>query len=291
MKVYRIKNIISIFAFFVFLAFLSYKYYENYQNRIYFDFFYMNNKLDNDVTDDIDVYFNGKTYEDNGILNPYYTYQNINIGNILESKDGEIKQKLIDLLNEFAVKDIKRLYKSEWEEYYKLLDKTKIIGDSMVNHLHNYNMIEHKYYVAFPGQNLNYFIDNIDEYVGLYTKNIIFWTGYNIAFFKDADEYVNTYQQLYDKVKAINKNTKVYICSLMPATKEAINRDLKGDYIHNLYKGLEFDLALKKHFANNYIDIKFLAKPDYYGTDGIHFKVDLYNMLVQYLAYYINLEY
>ena len=120
---------------------------------------------------------------------------------------------------------------------------------------------------------------------------MIFWTGYNIALFEDANDYVNTYQQLYDKVKEINPNTNVYICSLMPATKEAIDNDLKGDFVHNLYKGYEYDLALKNHFAYNYLDIKFLAKKDYYGPDGIHFRVELYNMLIRYLAYYINLEY
>ena len=30
---------------------------------------------------------------------------------------------------------------------------------------------------------------------------LIFWNGYNIAFFEDANEYVKTYQNLVDKVK------------------------------------------------------------------------------------------
>lgn len=291
MKVCHIKNTISVFAFLVFVTFLSYKYYQNYQNRIYFDFFNVNNSFDYNISDSIDDYFYGNTYVDNGILNPYYTVSNINLGRIIEAKDTDIKQKLISLLNEFALKDIKRLHKSQWEGFYSLLDKTKIVGDSMVKHLHNYNLIEHKYYVAYPGQSINYIIEHIDEYVSSYTKNIIFWTGYNIALFENANHYVATYQELYDKVKEINSNTTVYICSLMPATEDAINRDLKGDFIHNLYKGFEYDMALKKHFGDNYIDIKFLAKDEYYGSDGIHFRVELYNMLLQYLAYYINLEY
>ena len=283
----NIKNTIAIFAYFVFVAFLLNKYYTNNQNIRYFDYFNVENNEDVVSNDSI----NNESYIDNGILDPYYNAKNINIDRILKAKDTDVKQKLIDLLNEFAHKDLKRLYKYQLEEYYELLDGSKLIGDSMVRHLHNYNLIDYKYYVAFPGRSINYIIEHIDEHISSVTKNVIFWTGYNIALFEDANDYVNTYQQLYDKIKEINPNTNVYICSLMPATKEAIDNDLKGDFVHNLYKGYEYDLALKNHFADNYLDIKFLAKKDYYGPDGIHFRVELYNMLVRYLAYYINLEY
>lgn len=283
----NIKNTIAIFAYSVFVAFLLNKYYTNNQNIRYFDYF--NLEKNEEVVSDNSI--NSDPYLDNGILDPYYNINNINIDKILNAKDTDVKQKLIDLLNEFAHNDFKRLYKYQLEEYYELLDGSKLIGDSMVRHLHNYNLIDYKYYVAFPGKSINYIKENIDEHISSVTKNVIFWTGYNIALFEDANDYVNTYQQLYDKVKEINPNTNVYICSLMPATKEAIDNDLKGDFVHNLYKGYEYDLALKNHFAYNYLDIKFLAKKDYYGPDGIHFRVELYNMLIRYLAYYINLEY
>lgn len=283
----NIKNTIAIFAYFVFVAFLLNKYYTNNQNIRYFDYF--NLEKNEEVVSDNSI--NSDPYLDNGLLDPYYNINNINIDKILNAKDTDVKQKLIDLLNEFAHNDFKRLYKYQLEEYYELLDGSKLIGDSMVRHLHNYNLIDYKYYVAFPGKSINYIKENIDEHISSVTKNVIFWTGYNIALFEDANDYVNTYQQLYDKVKEINPNTNVYICSLMPATKEAIDNDLKGDFVHNLYKGYEYDLALKNHFADNYLDIKFLAKKDYYGPDGIHFRVELYNMLIRYLAYYINLEY
>ena len=283
----NIKNTIAIFAYSVFVAFLLNKYYTNNQNIRYFDYF--NLEKNEEVVSDNSI--NSDPYLDNGILDPYYNINNINIDKILNAKDTDVKQKLIDLLNEFAHNDFKRLYKYQLEEYYELLEGSKLIGDSMVRHLHNYNLIDYKYYVAFPGQSINYIIEHIDEQISSVTKNVIFWTGYNIALFEDANDYVNTYQQLYDKVKEINPNTNVYICSLMPATKEAIDNDLKGDFVHNLYKGYEYDLALKNHFADNYLDIKFLAKKDYYGPDGIHFRVELYNMLIRYLAYYINLEY
>ena len=287
MVIKNIKNTIAIFAYFVFVAFLLNKYYTNNQNIRYFDYF--NLEKNEEVVSDNSI--NSDPYLDNGILDPYYNIKNINIDKILNAKDTDVKQKLIDLLNEFAHNDFKRLYKYQLEEYYELLDGSKLIGDSMVRHLHNYNLIDYKYYVAFPGKSINYIKENIDEHISSVTKNVIFWTGYNIALFEDANDYVNTYQQLYDKVKEINPNTNVYICSLMPATKEAIDNDLKGDFVHNLYKGYEYDLALKNHFADNYLDIKFLAKKDYYGPDGIHFRVELYNMLIRYLAYYINLEY
>ena len=99
------------------------------------------------------------------------------------------------------------------------------------------------------------------------------------------------YQNLVDSVKAVNPDIEVYICSLMPATQAAIENDFKGDIVHNIYRGKEYDEAIKKHFGNQYIDIKFMGKEKYYGNDGIHFMPQFYYMLVPYLAYYLSLEY
>ena len=91
----NIKNTIAIFAYSVFVAFLLNKYYTNNQNIRYFDYF--NLEKNEEVVSDNSI--NSDPYLDNGILDPYYNINNINIDKILNAKDTDVKQKLIDLLN------------------------------------------------------------------------------------------------------------------------------------------------------------------------------------------------
>ena len=290
MKNNVVKNLVSALAFLIFVIFLSQKFFDNYKLKI------AALQISNvDSTDTNKLSDMEETTEPemiiNEVLDPYYTADNINIGNILKAKNTEIKAKLISLLNEFAVQDLKEIIGQERLQYIKLFDGMKIVGDSNVRHFDYYQVLEAEYYHPFAGKDIKYQTEHVKEYVDENTKVIIFWNGYNIAFYKDAEDYVNTYQKLYDKVKEVNPNTNVYICSLMPATEEAIKRDLEGELVHNIYKGKEYDLALKEHFGDNYIDIKFIGKRLYYGNDGIHFMPKFYYMLVPYLAYYLNLEY
>ena len=224
-------------------------------------------------------------------LDPYYTRDNINYERIANAKDTIYKEKLIELLNRFAVSDLKEIAGQERLNYIKLYDGMKIVGDSNVRHFDYYQVLEKEYYYPFAGKSLEYQTQHAKEYVDKDTKKIIFWNGYNIARYSDSKEYIDTYQALVDKVKEINPDVDVYVCSLMPATDAAIKNDLKGDIVHNIYRGREYDNALKEHFGDKYIDIKFIGKEKYYGNDGIHFMPQFYYMLVPYIAYYLNLEF
>ena len=295
MKSSTFKNLIAVVAFLVFVCFLTYKYSENYKFNFSLRKFSTSN--DNDVSAMIDE--DQKTHydleallkENEGLLNPYYTVDNINLERILRAKDSKYKENLIKLLNRFAVSDLKEIVGEERLFYIKQYDGMKIVGDSNVRHFDYYQVLETEYYYPLAGKSLDYQAEHAKDYIDKNTKKIVFWNGYNIANYKDAEEYVKTYQNLVDSVKAVNPNTEVYICSLMPATDAAIENDFKGDIVHNIYRGREYDEAIKKHFGNNYIDIKFMGKQSYYGNDGIHFMPQFYYMLVPYLAYYLSLTY
>lgn len=295
MKSNVFKNLIAVVAFLVFVFFLAYKYVENYK----INFSLKNNKASviEDVNEAIDEEQNETSdldtllKENEGILDPYYTMDNINLERILRAKDTPNKEKLIKLLNRFAVSDLKEIIGDERRDYIKQYDGMKIVGDSNVRHFDYYQILETEYYYPLAGKSIDYQSEHVKDYIDDDTKRIVFWNGYNIANYKDAEEYVETYQALVDSVKAVNPDIEVYICSLMPATQTAIENDFKGDIVHNIYRGSEYDEAIKKHFGNYYIDIKFMGKEKYYGNDGIHFMPQFYYMLVPYLAYYLSLEY
>lgn len=289
------KNIIAVVAFLIFVSFLAYKYSENY--KISFSLKKNLKTVEEDtnssteeeqkVTTDLATLLK----ENEGLLDPYYTVDNINLERILRAKDTTNKEKLIKLLNRFAVSDLKEIIGDERRDFIKQYNGMKIVGDSNVRHFDYYQVLETEFYYPLAGKSIDYQSEHVKDYVDDDTKRIVFWNGYNIANYKDAEEYVMTYQNLVDSVKAVNPDIEVYICSLMPATQAAIETDFKGDIVHNIYRGKEYDEAIKKHFGNNYIDIKFMGKEKYYGNDGIHFMPQFYYMLVPYLAYYLSLEY
>lgn len=295
MKNNLFKNLIAVAAFIVFIFFLTYKYIENC--KIDFNLKNIPTQTEEEVIDstdeeekepaDLETLFK----ENEGVLDPYYTVDNINLERILRAEDTHCKEKLIKLLNRFAVSDLKEIIGDERRDYIKQYNGMKIVGDSNVRHFDYYQVLETEYYYPLAGKSIDYQREHAKDYVDSSTKKIVFWNGYNIAKYKDAEEYVMTYQNLVDRVKAINKDIEVYICSLMPATEKAIEDDFKSDIVHNIYRGREYDEAIKKHFGDNYIDIKFMGKQKYYGNDGIHFMPQFYYMLVPYLAYYLSLEY
>ena len=289
------KNITAVVAFLIFVSFLAYKYSENY--KISFCLKKNLKTVEEDtnssteeeqkVTTDLATLLK----ENEGLLDPYYTVDNINLERILRAKDTTNKEKLIKLLNRFAVSDLKEIIGDERRDFIKQYNGMKIVGDSNVRHFDYYQVLETEFYYPLAGKSIDYQSEHVKDYVDDDTKRIVFWNGYNIANYKDAEEYVMTYQNLVDSVKAVNPDIEVYICSLMPATQAAIETDFKGDIVHNIYRGREYDEAIKKHFGNYYIDIKFMGKEKYYGNDGIHFMPQFYYMLVPYLAYYLSLEY
>lgn len=289
------KNITAVVAFLIFVSFLAYKYSENY--KISFSLKKNLKTVEEDtnssteeeqkVTTDLATLLK----ENEGLLDPYYTVDNINLERILRAKDTTNKEKLIKLLNRFAVSDLKEIIGDERRDFIKQYNGMKIVGDSNVRHFDYYQVLETEFYYPLAGKSIDYQSEHVKDYVDDDTKRIVFWNGYNIANYKDAEEYVMTYQNLVDSVKAVNPDIEVYICSLMPATQAAIETDFKGDIVHNIYRGREYDEAIKKHFGNYYIDIKFMGKEKYYGNDGIHFMPQFYYMLVPYLAYYLSLEY
>ena len=180
-------------------------------------------------------------------------------------------------------------YEKNKEYILKLLDKTKIVGDSNPYQLSRFDVLDPKYTGYMRGKSLSEQVDLVSEVLDGDEKNIVLWNGYNIKYYEDSREYLDDYENLIDKISSINKNCKIYVCSLLPAKKSKIEEDLKSDFVHNIYRGSEFDAALHKHFGIRYIDCKdFLYTEDFYQQDGVHLNSTYMKMLVSYVAFYIN---
>ena len=171
----------------------------------------------------------------------------------------------------------------------ELLAGTKFIGDSNAYQFLKFDLLSNQYVGQMKGMNLYEQYDLFENVISGNEKNIICWNGYNIKYFNTANDYVVAYEKNMEKIHRINSDCKIYICSLLPARAAEVEKDLNSDFVHNLYRGPEFDNAIKEHFSDIYIDTKpFLFDDSYYQSDGTHLNKDFIKMLICYVAFYIN---
>ena len=204
--------------------------------------------------------------------------------------DDEYNALLAELKDEISENhNCAKFFKKNKKYIEQLLENTKFVGDSNAYQLKRLDVLSYKYVGEMRGKSISEQQRLVHNVLDGNEKNIILWNGYNIKYVKDSSDYIDDYEKLIDKIKSISKNSNVYICSLLPAKKSRVERDLKSDFMHNIYRGPEFDSELEKHFENMYIDTKpFLYSEEFYQPDEVHFNTIYMQMLVSYVAFYIN---
>ena len=215
----------------------------------------------------------------------------LSIFNLKENKDDkEYNDKLSELKKEILNnKNCNEFYEKYNEYILKLLEKTKIVGDSNPYQISRFDVLNANYTGHMRGKSLKEQIDLVSDVIDGDEKNIVLWNGYNIKYYENTSEYIDDYEILIDKIKSKSKDCKVYVCSLLPAKRSKVEEDLKSDFVHNIYRGSEFDEALHRHFGIKYIDCKpFLYSEDFYQQDGVHLNSTYMKMLVANVAFYIN---
>lgn len=204
----------------------------------------------------------------------------------LTENDRKIKEFFAEI-NENKNGD--KFYSENYKYIYDILNKIKICGDSNVNYLNSFGLVNSTMVGIMKGKSPTEQLDLIDEFVDMDTNIYALWNGYNIKYYKDSAAFVESYDKLIEKIKSINENAKVYVCSLLPATDKKVKEDLESDFVHNLYKGPEYDLALQEHFGEYYIDTKKLMVDEFHiERDGVHFNPTFNKMLLTWIALYVN---
>ena len=212
---------------------------------------------------------------------------------LLDNDTNEYVEKIKNLVEE--AKRGEALYDFNIEQDVKDdIEGVFFYGDSNVKHFEYYNMLSYKYYGYLVSKIENQIKDIEIHIKKRKPKKIVFFNGYNIAYYKNGDEYVEEYKKIIQKIKEIDENIKIYICSLLPAKEEVKIDDLHKEFPHNIYRGEEFDKALENYFIGQergatYINTKWIIKDDYYGKDGVHMKKPFYKVFVRYIAYLLKI--
>ena len=209
------------------------------------------------------------------------------------------KKILIDMLDIVARHKTRR-----WKDPAKdpdylavLRDKIKnvrFLGDSMISVMGAYNsrLEINDTFHTFKGKNIMEQTDAIDETTFENCDIVVLFNGGNLMHFSNGEEYVHSYNKFIDKIKSYNDNLDIYITSLCPVSKTAMEEDLKSPTSHNFYLAPILDAALKEELEKSkkaiYIDTKWIVENYLYNKDGIHFKPEFYLTYTPYVLDYID---
>ena len=169
------------------------------------------------------------------------------------------------------------------------------IGDSRMNQMKNYGIVDSSKVIYGGGYGYNWFIGNgtfsasytnaingaIEEVKNKVKKdtnyNVIIWLGVNDLAYIDASEYFNKYSEL-----ARNEwsNYNLYIVKVGPVSDDA---DISNDSIDNFNSSMK-DLINGSNLSNiKYIDINYNITT--YDSEGLHYGSDdysnIYNQIIK----------
>lgn len=189
--------------------------------------------------------------------------------------------------------DSETSYYDDNKEYINsLYKKICFIGDSNVLKIRRLGYLPRKNIYPFGAEMLKDIIAKADNFKSIDVRKFdcaVIWIGYNIKYIENSEHFISEYNRLIEKLKNQNPDIKVYVCSLLPATKAKIDEDIANGAIHNFYKGVEYDAALKEHFDEEYINTKVFIKSDGdYTGDGFHMQPHFYDKMIPYVGFYIN---
>lgn len=306
------KNIIAILSFFLFLAIglniyikrnniktesiriannyvessITVENSENINNSYMQKESFKSEELENDIENKVIQIKN--TYDDNGLLDISEYKENLT----LDDQDELIIDEYEKYVDDIRTKKHSLYYKDNIDFVNSLYDKICFVGDSNVLKIKRLKYLPKNNIFPFGAEMLKAIIKKADDYKYIDVRNFdyaVIWIGYNIKYIENKEHFINEYNRLIEKLKKQNPNIKVYVCSLLPATKEKIDEDIANGAIHNFYKGVEYDAKLSEYFNENYINTKVFIKDNTdYTSDGFHMQTTFYDRMIPYVGFYIN---
>ena len=154
-----------------------------------------------------------------------------------------------------------------------------ILGDSRAVGFSTFEFLPQDHVMADGGNTIRNIEEHTEELQALAPEYIFLAYGLNdvsIGYWNTPEEYASEYAEILGRMSSALPDSKFYICSVIPATEEAINeREDKWADIP------EYSDAVKKMAEKNgygFVDISDLvaAHTDLYDPDGIHMQKAFY---------------
>ncbi len=176
--------------------------------------------------------------------------------------------------------DIKTIFKNK---------NAYVIGDSMVEGLTAYNVLDEDQAVFHRGRR----IDNMEKdlpklsnqnpsylFLSYGSNDLELWTG-------RVNSFISAYRKKLNYLKEALPNTIIIINSILPASQKAVNKSSAFSYqelFNNELKNLANELNVP--FLENSVYLNEREKP--YSSDGIHPKAFYFTLWGKHMVSYLN---
>lgn len=200
-----------------------------------------------------------------------------------------IEKKITDLLQKRHEKREKERIEKERKENYerisgliregkvnykKEFSDTLVVGDSLINALEYYKIIDDANIISMVSANLQHLEDNYSTIVSNNPKNLVLHYGINMCENSDErrDAFISRYTEILKRLKKDIPDAKIYVSGIFYVSAAASDKFPCIDDYNNALKSMCKKLGVK------YLDNSkcFSGDEKYYGTDGIHLKKEFY---------------
>ncbi|MBQ8502927.1 MAG: hypothetical protein IJ491_01470 [Clostridia bacterium] len=215
------------------------------------------------------------------------TDEGISILNSLSANDVQAVEKNInDILQKRNLllganqKDIKKALKALDKgktTYRKLFKNVYIVGDSLMNGLEIYNILNSNHLITQVSANFTHLSENTEKIIGLNPPVLILHYGINMIGTTENHKksFISNYTKHIRKLKKELPGTRIIISGLFPVDRSIATAER--------FKNIgAYNKALKKMCEK--LDVEFLnsssvlkAHPECYGIDGIHLSKTFYD--------------
>ena len=167
------------------------------------------------------------------------------------------------------------------QNYYQ---NSAFIGNSFVDGMMNYSLVEGADYFARIGLNVN---DAMTKSTSTGTVPVI--EGENELGWANSDTFVEQYGALIDKAKSYQSTAKIYLLAITPVTKEVSDNNVDNTNNEQIVKYNELIKKLAESKGVVYADVYSAVLgedgnlPDGVASDGIHFGEDYYKKCLVYI--------
>lgn len=216
----------------------------------------------------------------------------------ISDKDGMEKIKELESVNISSIRDKMdeesnnnevENKKEETKDFNKVFENSVIMGDSRGEGLTEYEILSPSSVVAYKGRTTIKAKDDISSVVDLAPSKIFMTYGMNdLELFSDSKEFIKNYESLIKDVKTKLPNSKIYVTSIIPTNKSAINKQPKFKNVYSFNDGIK---GMCKNLNVEFIDVGDSMNSDknLYEPDGIHFKPAFYKGYLNILQEKANL--
>lgn len=178
--------------------------------------------------------------------------------------------------NKEKINNILKKLKTGKTTYRKVFKNVYIVGDSLMNGLEAYDILNSNHLITQVSASLYHLSDNMEKIIEIKPPVLIIHYGVNMISTDKVlkDNFIKFYTKLIKQLKKELPDTRIIVSGIFPVDREVATAKRFG-------KIEEYNKALKqmcKSLKVEYLDSSPVLKkhPECYGSDGIHLSKEFY---------------